>query len=69
MPCMCYPYFFQVYRDTIEHLNHCYPNQGMLSKFKVARFMGVSERTVRRKIAFNRFGMLKKADLARQICL
>ena len=41
----------------------------MLSKSEVARFMGVSERTVRRKIAFNRFGMLKKADLARQICL
>ena len=58
-------------RDTIAQLNEMFPNQGMLSKSDVARFMGVDRTTVnRRGIRFNELtGRVTKADLARQICL
>ena len=61
----------QGYRDTIAMLNERYPNQGMLSKTEVARFMGVDRSTVtRRGIRFNpETNRVTKADLARQICL
>lgn len=61
----------QGYRDTIAQLNDMYPNQGMLNKTEVARFIGVDRSTVsRRGIRFNpETGRVTKADLARQICL
>ncbi len=59
------------FRDTIAALNEMFPDQGMLNKVEVARFMGVDVTTVRRrKIRFNEStGRVTKADLARQICL
>ena len=59
------------FRDTIAQLNDMFPDQGMLSKTEVARFMGVDRSTVKRRgIRFNEAtGRVTKADLARQICL
>lgn len=59
------------YRDTIEELNRLFPEQGMLSRGDVARFLGVSVKTVgRRGILFNAAtGRISKADLARQVCV
>ncbi len=61
----------QGFRDTIASLNEMYPEQGMLTKGEVARFLGVSVKTVNRhKIQFNAAtGRITKADLARQVCL
>lgn len=57
------------FRDNIALLNEMFPEQGMLGKTEVARFLGVSVKTVRRRgIAFNAVtGRISKADLARQI--
>ena len=59
------------FRDTIAALNEMFPDQGMLGKGEVARFLGVNRSTVaRRGIQFNQVtGRVTKADLARQICL
>lgn len=61
----------QGFRDTIAALNEMFPDQGMLSKSEVSRFIGVDRSTVyRRGIKFNEVtGRVTKADLARQICL
>jgi transposase len=61
----------QGYRDTLEELNVMFPEQGMLSKGEVAKFLGVHRTTVyRMKIPFNKnTGRITKADLARQICI
>lgn len=59
----------QGYRDTIAALNEMFPNKGMLTKQDAARFMGRSIRTVQRHIIFNQYGLLTKADFARQVCL
>lgn len=59
------------FRDTIAQLNEMFPEQGMLNKTEVARFIGCNRSTVdRRGIRFNAAtGRVTKADLARQICL
>jgi hypothetical protein len=59
------------FRDTIQALNEMFPDQGMLGKNDVARFLGVNRSTVnRRGIRFNdATGRVTKADLARQICI
>ena len=59
------------FRDTIRDLNEMFPDQGMLGKGEVARFLGVNPKTVNRHgIRFNEAtGRVTKADLARQICL
>lgn len=59
------------FRDTIALLNEMFPDKGMLTRADVARFVGVSEQTVRRRgIKFNdSTGRITKADLARQICI
>ena len=59
------------FRDTIASLNEMFPEQGMLSKGEVAKFLGVSTKTVGRKgIRFNAAtGRVTKADLARQVCI
>ena len=61
----------QGFRDTIASLNEMFPDQGMLSKGEVARFLGVSTKTVNRHgIRFNAAtGRITKADLARQVCI
>ena len=59
------------FRDTMAALNEMFPDQGMLGKTEVARFLGVDRTTVRRRgIRFNdATGRVTKSDLARQICL
>lgn len=61
----------QGFRDTIATLNEMFPEQGMLTKGEVAKFLGVSVKTVNRhKIQFNpATGRVTKADLARQVCI
>lgn len=61
----------QGFRDTMAELNAMFPDKGMLGKGEVAKFMGVSVRTVKRHgIQFGKTtGMVTKADLARQICI
>ena len=61
----------QGFRDTMAELNAMFPNQGMLGKGEVARFMGISVKTVNRhNIRFSEStGRVTKADLARQICI
>lgn len=61
----------QGFRDTIASLNEMFPEQGMLTKGDVARFLGVSTKTVSRHgIRFNAAtGRVTKADLARQVCI
>lgn len=61
----------QGFRDTIASLNEMFPEQGMLTKGEVAKFLGVSTRTINRhKIQFNpATGRVTKADLARQVCI
>jgi hypothetical protein len=59
------------FRDVMTQLNEMFPEQGMLGKAEVARFLGVDRHTVtRRGIRFNAStGRVTKADLARQVCL
>lgn len=59
------------YRESIAALNEMFPEQGMLSRTDVAKFLGVNRSTVyRRKIKFNNAtGRVSKADLARQISI
>lgn len=61
----------QGYRDTIAQLNEMFPDQGMLSKTEVAKFIGVSRATIyNRGIVFNAAtGRITKPDLARQVCV
>ena len=59
------------FRVVMTELNAMFPDQGMLGKGDVARFLGVNRSTVaRRGIRFNEAtGRVTKADLARQVCL
>ena len=63
------------YRDTIALLNERYPDYDLLNKQEVARFLGVSDRTLRRYeikgiIRFHPVtGRVCKADLARMVCV
>lgn len=61
----------QGYHECIAALNDMFPEQGMLTKGEVAKFLGVDPKTVRRhKIQFNHAtGRVTKADLARQVCI
>ena len=59
------------FRDTIAQLDAMFPDQGMLGKAEVARFLGVDRKTVQRRgIRFNEAtGRITKSDLARQVCI
>lgn len=61
----------QGYRETLAALNEMFPDQGMLNKTEVAKFLGVNPRTIqRKKLQFNEAtGRITKADLARQVCI
>ena len=55
-------------RENIELLNARFPDKDMLTPVEVAEFMGVSQKTVRRRIRFNASPKrITKADLARQV--
>lgn len=58
------------YRDTMELLNERYPDKDMLTVNDVARFIGVSRNSVKKKIRFNEAtNRVSKCDLARQVCV
>lgn len=58
------------YRANLELLNNRFPDKDALNITDVARFLGQSVKTVRRKIMFNETtGLVTKADLARQVCV
>ena len=59
------------YRETLSALNDMFPDRGMLTKGEVAKFLGVSVKTVNRHgIKFNEAtGRVTKADLAMQVCI
>lgn len=61
----------QGFRDTMAALNEMFPEQGALNKTEVAKFLGVSPRTVYRyKIPVSEVtGRITKADLARLVCM
>lgn len=61
----------QGFRATVAALNEMFPDQGMLSKGEVAKFLGVTPKTIKRSgIQFNTAtGRVTKADLARQVCI
>jgi predicted transcriptional regulator len=65
----------QGFRDTIAALNEMFPDQGMLGKSEVARFLGVTPRTVTRYVSDGKITFkggierVTKADLARQVCI
>lgn len=55
------------YRTTLEALETAYPGQWLLSRSQIASFLGVSEKTVKRRYTFNP-GRVTKANAAREIC-
>lgn len=65
----------QGFRDTVAALNEMFPDQGMLGRPEVARFLGIHRNTLDRyvkdgKISFKSgLNRVSKADLARQICI
>lgn len=63
------------FRDTLAALNAMFPDTGMVGRSEIARFAGVTPRTVDRWVQTGKLtlrtstGKLTKADFARQICL
>ena len=57
------------YRDTLEEVIRAVPERECLKKKDVCRITGWDYRTVMRRIRFNQFGEVTRADLARQICI
>ena len=57
------------YRDTLEMIIRAVPERECLNKKDVCRITGWCYHTVMRRIRFNQFGEVTRADLARQICI
>lgn len=57
------------YRDTLAQIREMVPDKECLKKADVSRITGWDPRTVRKRIRFNTFGEISRADLARQICI
>lgn len=56
------------FRDNIAMLNERFPDKDALTRADVAEVLGVTTRSrVLSRIRFNRFRLVTKADLARQI--
>lgn len=55
------------YRDNMERINAIVPDRECLTKADVKRITGWCYTTVRKRLKFNQFGEITKADLARQI--
>lgn len=56
------------FRDTMEALNAAFPNQWTLSRIELAKFLGVSVRTVSRRFDFPERVRITKDAVARQLC-
>ena len=55
------------YRDNLERLNRAIPERECLRKADVKRFTGWDYKTMAKRLRFNAFGEITKADLARQL--
>jgi len=57
-----------LYRDNLERLNELYPDKEGLSPAEVAAFLGITEKTARGSVQFNKIGrklFISKASFAR----
>lgn len=57
------------YYGMMEQLNRKMPDKELLSKREAAEILGISYSTALRRLRFNAFGKITKADLARQVCV
>lgn len=57
------------YRDTLERIIAIVPDRECLKKADIRRVTGWDYRTITKRIRFNKFGEITRADLARQICI
>ena len=55
------------YRDNFERVNALVPDKECLTKADVRRITGWCYNTMRRRLKFNMFGEITKADFVRQI--
>lgn len=55
------------YRDNLERINSAVPDRECLKKADVKNITGWSYKTMHKRLTFNRFGEITKADLARQL--
>lgn len=55
------------FRANLARINELVPDRECLRKKDVARITGWNIKTVDKRITWNRFGEVTKADLARQI--
>lgn len=55
------------YRDNLERINRVIPDRECLTKSDVKRITGWCRATVVKRLKFNRYGEITKADLARQL--
>lgn len=55
------------FRANMERINAIVPERECLKKADVRRITGWDYRTMHKRLNFNRFGEITKADLARQL--
>lgn len=55
------------FRDNMERINAIVPDRECLKKSDVKRVTGWDYKTMAKRLTFNKFGEISKADLARQI--
>lgn len=55
------------YRDNLARINAIVPDRECLKKADVKRITGWSYDTMNRRLKFNKWGEITKADLARQL--
>lgn len=55
------------FRDNLERINRAVPERECLTKSDVKRITGWCYATVVKRLKFNRYGEITKADLARQL--
>lgn len=55
------------YRDNMERVNALVPGKECLTKADVRRITGWCYNTITKRLSFNRFGEITKADFCRQI--
>lgn len=57
------------FRKNMALLDERFPGKDFLTVTEVAALLGRDRRTVKKKLTFNRLGLISKADLAREICV
>lgn len=57
----------ECYRDNMEAVNARFPDKLCLTKTDVRALTGWGFNTIRKRLRFNQFGEISKADFCRQI--